>query len=115
MSIIGSRYYSNRPLKSFRLCLRSDQKDPLELVQHLKLGPDGLKRLAKESRIEEHSLLAIVKEERQKSRSDQFRPPIRFIRALVPRKELGLTTGRHEYGLTIIAHVPVPLEATQSA
>ena len=74
MSIIGSRYYSGRPLKSFGLCLRSDQKVPLELIKQLKFSPNGLRCLANESEIGEHSLQAIVQEEKHKSHSDRFCP-----------------------------------------
>ena len=56
VSIIRSRQHSNHTLKSFDLWTTSDQKDPLELVERLKISIEGLKRLAKESGIAEELL-----------------------------------------------------------
>ena len=53
VSILQSRQHSNHSLKSFDLWTSSDQKDPLKLVEKSKISIEGLKRLTKESGIED--------------------------------------------------------------
>ena len=53
MSVIRSRQYSNCPLESFSLWMRNDQRDPLELIEGSQMSVEGVKRLAKESGIED--------------------------------------------------------------
>jgi len=62
MSIIWwrQRQHSNCALQSFRVWTRSDQEDPLELVEESGVSFKGFKRLADESRIKGESVLDFV-------------------------------------------------------
>ena len=62
MSIIRSRQHLNRSLESFRLWMRSDQKDPLELVLRSGVNANAFKGLANESGIEEYLLKFTIRE-----------------------------------------------------
>ena len=54
MSIIWSRKHSNYSLESFILWTRSDQNDPLELIERSEISYKGFQRLAKEIGIGEN-------------------------------------------------------------
>jgi len=60
LSIISSRTHSNCPLQSFRVWTRSDQEDPLVLVNGSQIAPEGFRRLAKESGIEQKDVLYLA-------------------------------------------------------
>jgi hypothetical protein len=60
MSIIWSRQQSNLSLQSFRIWTRSDQKDPLELIDGLGISHEGFKCLANDSGTKGENLLAFT-------------------------------------------------------
>jgi len=60
VSIIWWRQRSNRALRSFRVWTRSNQEDPLELVEESGISFKGFKRLADESGMKGENVLDLV-------------------------------------------------------
>jgi hypothetical protein len=60
MSIIWSRQQSKLSLQSFRIWTRSDEEDPLELIEGSWISLEGFERLANESKIKGWNLLQLM-------------------------------------------------------
>ena len=82
VSIIGSRHFSNCSLKSFRLWLRSDQEQPLELFRQSQLSAEALQHLANESRIKKSAFHVMLQDMAQRPLADRFCPPVRHYHNL---------------------------------
>ena len=91
MSVIRSRRHLDRSnkghsLESFSLHMRSDQKDPLELIERFRASVIGFMNLANESKVEEASLKFTATELRQASSAARSRPSFSILSMLVRRK-----------------------------
>ena len=98
MSIIGSRYFSKRPLESFGLCLWSTQMVPVELIEQSDMSPNGFIYLAYQSGIGVSSVQAIAEDMARKPFADRFRRPIHHhhnVSAPFPHRK---NSGRQEEG-----------------
>ena len=62
MSIIRSRAHSGRPLRNFKLQMKRDQMESLELIKGSGLSVIGLRQLADESKVQDISLKFTVAE-----------------------------------------------------
>ena len=60
MYVIKSRERSNYALESLRICMTSNQEDPLELIEESRMSQKGLQRLANESGITGEEFLELV-------------------------------------------------------
>ena len=81
-SIIQSRQQSDYSLERFDIWTRSDQTDPLELIEGSQMSANGFDRLVEQSRIKGGTLdLPPV----VSMRAMTLRPPLRFLARRSPR------------------------------